>query len=352
MARAARPSAGRARLAAVAGALSAALGLAPAAQAPSPGRIDVLKAIGGLSPDAVGQFREPIGFEQHPNGLYVVFDRRGHAVFTVDPATQSTFKLIEIGGEQGRIIEPGAFDVARDGTIVVADAPGGRERIQQFDILGRWTSGFRLPGRAAPRITVEGLALSGVGTMAAIDGGVALNLPETGALVTEYSIEGVPLRSIGRLRATGHEADRDLHLAFNAAMPLPHPKGGYVVVFLAGPPAFRRYDARGELLYERVIQGRELDPLLAALPTRWPRRDVNGMELPLVVPTVRTAALDPAGRLWVSFTIPFTYVFDDEGEKIRTVQFRAAGLVSPTSVSFARDGRILVTPGCYAFRAP
>jgi hypothetical protein len=37
------------------------------------------------------------------------------------------------------------------------------------------------------------------------------------------------------------------------------------------------------------------------------------------------------------------------GEKRRTVQFAAAGVLSPTSLFFGRDGRLLVTPGCYAF---
>jgi hypothetical protein len=64
---------------------------------------------------------------------------------------------------------------------------------------------------------------------------------------------------------------------------------------------------------------------------------------------VRTAAVDPDGRLWISFVLPFTYVFDAEGEKVRTVQFRAAGVLSPSSLSFAGRDRVLVTPGCYIF---
>jgi hypothetical protein len=31
------------------------------------------------------------------------------------------------------------------------------------------------------------------------------------------------------------------------------------------------------------------------------------------------------------------------------VQFYAAGIMAPTSLSFARDGQLLVTPGCYVF---
>jgi hypothetical protein len=85
------------------------------------------------------------------------------------------------------------------------------------------------------------------------------------------------------------------------------------------------------------------------MPQRWPRRTVGDRELPLVPPVVRTAAVDPEGRLWISFVQPYTYVFDGEGEKVRTVQFRATGLLAASSLSFTGARRVLVTPGCYEF---
>ena len=90
------------------------------------------------------------------------------------------------------------------------------------------------------------------------------------------------MRSIGQLRKTGHESDRDLHLAWNSGIPIADPDGGFFFVFMAGAPAFRKYDDKGELIYERVVQGREIDPLVAAIPDRWPRRGAG--ELPLVAP--------------------------------------------------------------------
>jgi hypothetical protein len=116
---------------------------------------------------------------------------------------------------------------------------------------------------------------------------------------------------------------------------------------MAGQPVLRKYDAAGELTYERAIQGREIDPVIAAIPDRWPRRGAG--ELPLVAPAVRTAAVDRSGSVWVSFTIPYTYVYDSNGDKIRTVQFRGAGILVPSSLWFNADDRLLVTPGCYEF---
>jgi hypothetical protein len=314
-----------------------------------PGTVVELKATGGLPPHICGQYREPLAFQQTASGVYYVFDRRGHSVHSIDPAGRASRTVVSIGGESGRVIEPTAFDLAPDGTFVVADAPAGRERLQIFDFAGNWISGFTLPGRAEPRVTVGGLTLNGVGTLAFLGNGIALNLPETGALITEYGFAGTPVRSIGRLRATGHETDRPVHLAMNAGIPVPHPDGGYFFVFLAGTPVFHRYDRTGALLFERVMQGRDLDPVLAQMPKSWPRRTIDGKELPLVVPTVRAAAADAAGNLWVVFLNPFTYVFDTNGEKIRTVQFRAAGIIAPTSLFFTSKGTALATPGCYEF---
>jgi len=319
------------------------------AQAPSPGRVEELHSVDSLPPDIVGKFREPMGFARVPDGPYYVFDRRGHSVHTVDEHGATFRTLVEIGGEEGRLLDPSAFDVAADGSFAVADAPGGRERVQVFGPAGIRTGGFTRPGRFAGRVAIGSLVLSGVGSLIYTGSSVILSEPDTGWLLTEYTTGGQPIRSIGQLRATGQEADREVHLALNAGLALPEPSGGFYFVFLAGVPAFRRYDAGGQLLFERVIQGRELDPILASMPQRWPRRNVGDRELPLVPPVVRTAAVDPIGRLWISFVLPYTYVFDADGDKVRTVQFRAAGIVAPSSLSFAGKNRILITPGCYQF---
>ena len=319
----------------------------------NPGRVEILRASGGLPPQICNEFREPLAIQQASSGAYYVFDRRSHAVYRVDADMKGApQKIVEIGSEGGRLLEPTAFDLGADGTFAVADAPNGRERIQVFDATGKWVTGFMLPGRAQTRVSIGGLALGGVSTLAFLGRSVVMNQPEAGALITEYSLAGTPIRSIGTLRSTGNENDHQLHLAMNTGIPLPHPSGGFYFVFLAGTPVFRRYDTKGALLFERVIQGRELDPVIEQLPNKWPRRTVEGGELPLVVPTVRTAAVGPSGQLWISFTIPSTYVYNEEGEKIRTVQFHGAGLLAPSSLSFDQRGRLFVTPGCFAFASP
>jgi hypothetical protein len=311
--------------------------------------VEVLRATGGIPAHITGSFREPINFQQAKTGQYFVFDRRGHSVYELDAKLSAAQKIVEIGQEEGRILEPSAFDMEPHGTFVVADGAKGQERIQVFGERGSRLGGFTLPGRSAARITIGTLVLNGVGSLQYTGRSVLINQPETGALVTEYGMAGTPVRSIGTLRTTGHEADRDVHLALNVGVPLLNPQGGFYFVFLAGTPQFQKYNAEGRLLFQRHIEGRELDPTIASLPTSWPRKKGPMGDLPLVTPVVRAAAVDPSGSLWVAFTVPYTYVYDADGEKQRVVQFRGAGVISPTSLFFAGADRLLVTPGCYEF---
>ena len=164
----------------------------------NPGRVEILRASGGLPPQICNEFREPLAIQQASSGAYYVFDRRSHAVYRVDADMKGApQKIVEIGSEGGRLLEPTAFDLGADGTFAVADAPNGRERIQVFDATGKWVTGFMLPGRAQTRVSIGGLALGGVSTLAFLGRSVVINQPEAGALITEYGLAGTPIRSIG-----------------------------------------------------------------------------------------------------------------------------------------------------------
>ena len=314
-------------------------------------RVQVLRSIGGLPAHVAGAFQNPLAFQQADDGRYYVFDRRAHAVYTVT-GDEPPRKIIEVGQEKGRVLDPTAFDIdPGDGSFVVADAPGGRQRVQTFSPGGSQLGGFTLPGREVPRLTLGNLVLNGVGSVQFTGRSILLNQPERGSLVTELGFDGSPVRSFGALRATGHESDTDLHLAFNAGLPLIDPTGGVYFVFQAGVPIFRKYDGSGALLFERHIEGPEVDEYLRTRPTSWPRKRTEfGDLIPVVPPAITTAGVDRSGRLWVSLVAPYTYVYDSMGEKIRTVQFRGADVLTPTSLFFTKDGRVLATPGCYAFK--
>lgn len=311
--------------------------------------VETLKSVGALPAHLAGQVQEMTACEQAADGRYFIFDRRSHTVFAASPSQDAIRAIIQIGAEKGRLLRPTAFDLAPDNTFVVADAPGGRGRVQVFHLSGASLGGFTLPGREVPVIVLDGMVLSGVGSLEYTGQSVLISQPETGALVTEYALDGQPIRTFGSLRPTGHESDTAVHLALNAGLTVIDPKGGYYFVFLAGTPVFRKYDPSGRLVFERHIEGIEMDAYIQSIPTAWPRRkSEEGAELPLR-PAVRAAAADSEGNLWVSLIEPFTYVYDSGGDKRRVVQFRAAGIMSPASLSFTKAGSIVVTPGCYTF---
>jgi hypothetical protein len=323
----------------------------PAAPRAGAGRVEVLRSVAAVPPEIVGAFRDPAGFAQSASGQYFVFDRQGHSVFGIDKSLTGAWKLLQIGSEAGRILDATAFALAPNGTFVVADKPAGRERVQLFGSGGSLLGGFVIPGRTADAVVLDGVVLSGIGSLQYAGRSIFINQPDTGALVTEYTVQGVVTRSFGTLRATGHEADADVHAALNGGLPLVNPRGGFYFVFQAGLPMFRKLGDDGSLVFERHVEGPELDETIKSLPTTWPRRKAGGDRLvPLVRPTVRAAAVDRDGSLWLAFAgVPYTYVYDERGERTRVIQFRGAGVFGPSSLVFAPDGRLLTTPGCYVF---
>jgi hypothetical protein len=309
----------------------------------------IVKAVGAIPVFLTGTFEQPLAFQPAPDGAYYVFDRRAHSVHRIDGARTATTPVVTIGGEAGRLLRPSAFDAAPDGSFAVADAPLEKERVQVFNAKGQRIGGFELPSRTLPRVTLDALVLNGVGSLHFTGQRLLLSQPENGSLITEYDIYGRPLRTIGTLRPTGQEADAELHVALNSGLPLALSDGGFYYVFQTGQPELRRYDAKGQLVFERRIAGRELDRHLRALPTRWPRRQIGDRNIPLVSPTVRAAAVDARGHLWLSFVVPVVYEYDADGDKVRALQLEGAGVLAPTSLAFTPAGRLLVTPGLFEF---
>jgi hypothetical protein len=334
---------------AIAGTFALLAGAALAA-APASTVVDTLRAVGGLPAHIAGQFREPIGFAVTASGEYIVLDKRAHTVYAVDETKREVRRIIQIGFEEGRLLGPAVLSLGQDGIFAVADGPQGAERIQYFSLDGTLLGGFYLGRLRQSGITAGPFTANGIDSMQFTGRSFLLSRPGLGAPFSEYDLRGGIIRHIGNLRPTGHEDDPEVHQALNSGLPLVDPTGGFFFVFHSGRPMFRKYDAEGVLLYERHIEGPELDAAITRLPTTWPERDAAGGHRPVVEPLVRTAAVDAAGRLWVSLVEPVTYVYAPDGSKIRTVELAAAGLIAPTSLFFTPSGRLLVTPGCYEFQ--
>src|ERR1043166_861504 len=116
---------------------------------------EILQSMGAVPAHLAGQFREAVAFQQADSGQYFVFDRRAHAVYSIDAQRTAVTEIVKIGAEEGRIIDPTAFAIAPSGAFAVADAPNNRERIQIFSAAGSHAGGFMLPGRVAPRVVLN-----------------------------------------------------------------------------------------------------------------------------------------------------------------------------------------------------
>ena len=310
-----------------------------------------LRSVGSLPAHIAGSFEDFAACHLTPEGDYLVFDRRAHSVYRVARNGEGgAKKIVQVGVNTGELLQPIAFASAPDGTFVVADSPGGQDRIQIFLNTGSSISGFLLPTRSIPRLVLGNVVISGVGSLDYTGKAILISQPESsGALITEYGRDGQITRSFGELRKTGHEADRELQLGLNGGFPLAIPQGGYYFVFGAGVPMFRKYNASGGLVFERHIEGPEVDEYLRLLPGQWPRRKTKSGEFPIIPSAIRTAGVDPQGNLWISLSAGKTYVYDPFGDKSRIVEFRGAGVLSPNDLFFTPDGRVVASPGCYVF---
>lgn len=312
--------------------------------------VDILQATDKLPARLVEPIESPRGYVETSAGVSLVLDGGSHAVFAIDRARGTSKRIIDVGAERGRILSPGGFSLGPNDILAITDAPGGNLRVQYFGDDGKPINSLYLAVQSGVRVSFGRVSLRSAGALAFTGRTFILNSATTGALMSEFDATGVAVRSIGALRPTGQESDPVLHQVLNAGIPLVDPTGGLMFVFEAGTPAFRKYSADGTLLFERHIEGAELDAAIASIPTNWARQRQADV-WPVAPAFVQAAAVDRHGRLWVSLTLGYTYVFDPQGDKIRTAQFRAGNVdVSPTSLFFTRDDRLLVTPGCYEFR--
>lgn len=325
----------------------------PVARGAAPA-VEILNSVAAVSPRVATTFREPAAFVETGDGRFLVFDRRAQAVFSLDANLATPKKLTAVGPSDGELLSPFAFALTGQRSFIVLDVPGAYERVQTFHDTGTPLTAFsKWPERgAAPRLTVGGTVFNGFSPVTASRAGLLTQAPGSAALFSELDVSGRVLRQVGQWRATGFERDALLHRALNAGVALEAPDGSLWFVFTGGLPLLRKYTAAGDFVFERHIEGPELDPVVQALPTVWPTRIIGSREIPVVAPTVRAAAFAPDGRLWVSLVTPFTYIYDEAGNKSGTVQFRGANPIAADHIAFGKDGRILVAPELYVFTRP
>lgn len=334
-------------LAVSAATLATAWHAAPAASA-SAAAVDILRPTGALPVAIATSLRDPAAFFETTTGEAVVFDRRSGVVSVIDASRTKARVLLSGAPEHGGLVSPGAVAIGPEDLIAVADSLRGYDRIQYFTLRGSRVGLLALPDPPRSHVTVNGFQVNGIGSLQFAKQSFFVNLPARGQLITELGVNGETLRQFGQPRRAGETPDPAVDAMLNIGLPLVDPTGGFYFVFQTGVPILRRYDAAGALVFERHIEGVELDASIANLPTLWRRPGAEG-QLPITQPLVRSAAVDEQGRVWVALGVPYVYVYDQRGEKIRTIQLNGTGPIVAESLSFATGHRLLVAPGCYEF---
>ena len=233
-------------------------------------------------------FREPLGFQQTDSGQYFVFDRRAHAVFTI--AGDAAKKIVDIGAEPGRVLDPTRLR-PRSRPTAASSSPtrrcGGRAsrsspRTAAASAASRCRSA-RSRACMLDSARPERHRLDPVHRRHASSS----TSRRAGGLVSELELYGTPDPHLRRRCApTGHEADANVHLALNVG---PAARRSRPAASTSCSRPASRCSAsttrRGTLLFERHIEGPEVDEYLRTMPTRWPtRRTEDGDVLPLVPP--------------------------------------------------------------------
>lgn len=271
------------------------------------------------------------------HGKYFLTDIDGNRILIVNERMELERDFGRIGSGPGRLFHPGYLDVGPDGTVFVEDS--GNERIVKFDQGGNYLGELRLPAHL-------GLAVGAQNEL-------YLGDPYEGHLVSVYSSSGQKLRSFGQLKKYSDvygpafsDKDAPYTIAFNRVR-LSTDKEGNVYVSFMLTPLIQKYRPDGTLLFERRLEGSEIDQLMDAIQkTKYISTRGDGADARIVA---LDPVIDPAnGNLMVPLVDGSIYVADREGKKIALLRPGWTspgnnGLFRPFVAALGAKGELLIT---------
>jgi hypothetical protein len=286
-------------------------GFAPivsAAQLPTELHLDPAKCCQGLAGPSI------VAVEQ---GILYVVDDPTNRLLAYRPDGNILFTAGSIGAGPGQFFHPSAFK-AQGNLLTILD--WSSKRVEVFGTSGKFLHSFKVAESEPASMATDR------------QGGVFINNPHHGKLVTEYDSTGNVLRRFGDLttlvRLYGKEVDRQkaesLKWAANRVWMASDAEGSLYVAYMIAP-VIRKYNANGQLVFERRMTGEIGERLVSLFWDYSPVKGgmssgVDGAQVPYITKDI---AFDQAtGRLYVLAANDLqkrnsVFEFNKDGEQLR-----------------------------------
>lgn len=294
------------------------------------------------------KFDYPKNLRRDRRGNYYVVDKNNHRVCVFDPSENFKFQIGQLGQGPEDLNHPGPLVLDSHGWLYVGDSDNFR--IQIFDRSGRRVGGFHSP-LISPDLVVNSR------------GEIFLNHPTRGRLISVYSSEGKLLRQFGDLMNMshaypGHPDDEKYQVPLSrVVMDIDEGDNLYVAYLFA--PIIQKYDAVGNLLWERSLKGPLIevlirsfwqmlkpDPAMEAFEAET-TMNIDGVQMAVICNDIAVNA--KTGQIFILLgAADIIYVADGVGEKLgllRQKKIESGSLWTLTSsdgILYATD-----TSSCY-----
>lgn len=270
------------------------------AQGPKPSRPGGFKTISVKR--VLSNVMSPGRLRMH-DGTFYILSRADDAIIEVDDDLTIRRRIGQIGSGPGELYHPEDFDIAKDGTIWVADR--GNDRIQGLNAKGESIASFRV---RAP---------SGV---AALDGG---NIAVVGtfdeAVIRLFRRNGEEVRAIGEVTAVPGATDRQSNY-FNRVKLTATPDGEMLAAFrFLIPPVARRYSTDGSL---KATYSPTSENVTSAVEQLKERRlaDLKRANLGGRV-SMSGSTVDESGHVWLAPSAVGVFRFAPDGRQLQEYRF-------------------------------
>ena len=270
------------------------------------------------------------------------------ALYVLDAAGARVRRIVSAGIGPGELFNPLALALNGDDLIAVADSPNGLDRVQYFASNGLRVGGFYLP--LTPRAATDSVERAHR----------ERRFPRLLGLDVRGQSAGVGrARDRTRRHGPGRSSDGQSPAGWHVTRSRSrhrdeHRDPASCTATAASCSCSRpvcRCSASTAATAGSSSSAISKDRSSTLASWRFPRSGHRGRRA--TSPSFRRwcarQRVDAEGRLWISLTVPYTYVYDAAGDKIRTVQFRGVRVLSPSSLYFTSTGRLLVGPGGYEF---